>query len=921
MSLRRRSFVENPVVHVGVGASILAIAFPRDAAGALGMLALVALASVAIARHWARLPEVVRRPPADFTRWLVIALVVMFGMSTFWETLTQSPDWQGGDWGIQRSALAHAMGGIPGLELPAWDHTLSTGDAPFDMYPAFAYRVVGHVAWVLGLEDDLPLAFMITAVLVHVGIAVGTTALAMRFAPRWVALVVGMFALVDSGAVAHGGTVGLFKWALLHSAMSLAFALIAAVGVVESLRKPRVSATVMIWLGTALATATHPAGLVGAGAACVGLLGVALFAGDVPPRRPLLAVVHVVIGLALAAFIWMPLASRILLYGQHFPNALHQPAQFLEQLLGAPTPVSAFAMLSYAGLFGLVAGLWSRQAVVVFVAATTLALFVGMTDLPYLTLDLAPGRGSARLGVERLAQLARPLLGAAAAYTIAILIRAAREPWKTASPRRKAIAAAAIGIMSVAMLRAFPDFWRSATTRATAEARVLASDKIGRDELVAWAQQRMLEMTPAKFGRVLFETDTHEMIHLTAETGIPSFHMGPIPDMLLRERIENTSEASLRRFNVRWIVGIGRTPTLGDPATEIELGRFHVRELAAWDGAFARIEAGDQAAKVVTTRLDPHGPVEIEVTGTALPVLVTLGTGYYPRWRATHASGADEPVYAHPTIPGGELHVVSAWVAPGKTTFTVDGELPSDGDGRLLSILALLVAAGGTVAWSRRAWRTRLVRRIALGRAKLSPRIGKPLGRFGAGAIVLLVGARGVLVHCGPARDVGVGSGIRALATVEAKIDGEWQDCAYSHTMGEYRCPGLVTIYDGTASILNDAAPSWSFVTSAINASIEDSCQVRIWMRANLDGAYRASVSSGTATLTVDGEAPVEVTRDRDLSYASVGDRTLRVEASIYDHGWAFAMVKKDTIIPDRPFLEPPPVVAPAAIRAIHLRR
>src|SRR6185369_8894670 len=118
------------------------------------------------------------------------------------------------------------------------------------------------------------------------------------------------------------------------------------------------------------------------------------------------------------------------------------------------------------------------------------------------------------------------------------------------------------------------------------------------------------------------------------------------------------------------------------PASEKQLGWYHIREVRAWDGKFARIERG--TGEVTVTRLDDRA-VEVEVRGTTEPVLVALGTGFYPRWQARHASGAIEPVYAYPTVPGGHLHVVSAWLAPGHTTFTIDGPLPSDGDGRAIS--------------------------------------------------------------------------------------------------------------------------------------------------------------------------------------------------------------------------------------------
>ena len=142
------------------------------------------------------------------------------------------------------------------------------------------------------------------------------------------------------------------------------------------------------------------------------------------------------------------------------------------------------------------------------------------------------------------------------------------------------------------MLRALPEVWRTASASGeqpgAASSRPDAEQKL--TQLVAWAKQQMRSQAPESFGRALFEEDTHEEMHLTAETGLPTFHMGPIPDMLLRERIEDTSEASLARFNVRWVVGVGKSPTLGDenPDSEVELGTYHVRTLGAWDGKFLR---------------------------------------------------------------------------------------------------------------------------------------------------------------------------------------------------------------------------------------------------------------------------------------------------------------------------------------------
>ena len=624
-----------------VGAAILALAFPARASGSLGLGALAGALGVAAVVAWPHAPAWVRSPPERIASALVIAIVVVVGVAVFRDILTESPDWQMGDWGPQRAVLAHVMPALPGLDVPVWNQAVSTGDAPLELYPAMSYLVTGHLALALGLEHDLPLALMIVAVLVHLTIAAATTAIAMQVAPGPVALGIGLFTLVDSGAVAHGGTVGLFRWALLHSAFALAASTIAALGILAALRRPRLAASMTIWIATAIATAAHPAGLLAAAASMAALGAVALLASDLPPRRAIVALGHVALGVALGAMVWMPLAARILAYGQHFPNPMRAPARLLEDLLAAPSPVSAFAALEYLGYFGILAALWSRRAAPVFVAASAFVLLLGLCDAPYLALELAPGLGVARLGTERLAQLARPFLWAASGYGLSIFVAHMAVAWRGAPRARRLVAAALLGIIGGATLRAVPAVWTSASDRAANEARVYAADPFGRAELTQWATERAAELTPGRWARALFEEDTHEHFHLTAETGLPSFHLSPQPDLLLRERIEDGSEASLRRFNVRWVIAIDQSPSVGDPATEKVLGSYHIRELPSWDGKLARIERG--TGEVTVTRLDDRG-VELDVTGTTEPVLVVLGTGFYPRWRARHASGAAEPV-------------------------------------------------------------------------------------------------------------------------------------------------------------------------------------------------------------------------------------------------------------------------------------
>ncbi|MEO8704931.1 MAG: hypothetical protein ABI867_33065 [Kofleriaceae bacterium] len=901
-----RSLARSPGWQLVVGGAILALWFPSRLAGSLGLALAAAGVAVAIAEVWPRIPEWVRQPEAKLATAFVVTLVAMLGVSTFWDTLTVTPDWQMGDWGPQRAVLQRIMPSLPGLDVPVWNHAVSTGDAPLELYPKLAYIVTGHFALAANLGNDLPLAMMVVAVLVHVGIAVTTTPIAIRIAPRPIALIVGALTVVDSGAVAHGGTVGLFRWGLLHSAMALLFGTCAALGVMAAVRRPRLASSITIWVATALACIAHPAGLIAAVATLLGLAAVALLASDVPPRRAVVAMAHVILGIALGASAWMPLAERILAYGQHFPNAVRSPAKLLEDLMVYPSPVTAYAMLGYAGYFGILAGLWSRRSAVVFVAAVALVLLVGLCDLPYLALDLAPGQGIARLGTERLAQLARPFVAAAGAYAIWIVAKHALAGWSGASPRRRTIAIALVGVLTASFIRVLPPFWRNATSRAYGETQVLAADAGGRAQLTGWAMARATELRPDAYARALFELDTHEHFHLTAETGLPTLHLGPQPDLLLRERIEDATPESLRRFDIRWVIGVDKSPTFGDAGTEIVIGSFHIRSVTAWDGQFARIERGEGTVRV--TRLDDEAVV-IEVDAKQ-PVLVALGTGFYPRWRATHDSGRDEPVYAYRSTPTSTLSVVSAWVAPGKTTFTVDAPLPSDHDGRAITVLALALAIAATVIWRARRWRYRVLRRIA----RLPDYSGK-VAMYGAPLVLGLLVIKGCSDAERPIRALELGSGIRGNATVEARVaGGAWQTCDYHRVQAAHVCDGLLVAYDGMTALLNDAPPSWAFNTPGIVASADvPEVEMRVKLRAHLAGTYWSATSGDSAALDVSGEQTRLIERSI-VSYSDEGVRSMELRARIPMTTWTFTFVHDSTLAPRRDFLAAPPEAAPAAI-------
>jgi hypothetical protein len=894
------------------------IAFPGAPVGTIGRLIVLAAIGIAVAQAWPMLPDAVRVPDRRIANAITLGIVALVGLTVFWPVLAESPspEWQTGDWGPQHAVLARIMPHLPGLDVPVWNHAVSTGDAPLELYPALTYLVTGHLALLLGLEHDLPHAFMIVAALTHLGLALATTALAMRIASRPIAVIVGVFWLVDSGAISHGGTVGLFHWALLHSAFAHLWSMIAALGILTALHRPRLGASVTIWIGVAVSTAAHPAALITSATFGVALCAVALLAGDIKPRRALAALGHVAIGLALGATVWLPAAERVLAYGQHFPNELYTPDKLLQLVGQFAMPITSYSFIVYSGQLGSLFGMWTRRADLVFVGVVVIVLTLGLADGAYLSLGLAPSQSVARLGAIRMMMLVRPFVFAAAAFTLHALMSRARLGWIGAPARQRVVAAALLGIAFGTALRIVPEWWTAESDRALGEANQFATDLEGQRQLEDWATREAAQLAPDRFGRVLFEQTTHEHMHLTARTGLPSFHLSPIPDLLLRERIEDTSEASLARFNVRWIVAAGSSPRLGDEASERQLGGYHVRELKSWDGQFARVERGQGQVKV--TRLDDTA-VDIVVTAQA-PVLVALGTGFYPRWRATHESGTAEPVFALPSFPGSTVHVVAAWVAPGKTTFTCDGPLPSDGRGRLLSLAAALLAIALVIAWSRAQWRTRLLRRFVLLRetvhryTQVAVQLAVPL------AIIALLAA-GAIRHGRAQSALLVGSsGMRPIASVEARFIGasEWETCGFSPITGSYRCAGLVNVADGTVNIVNDAPPSWPFITPAITAFGEAfQVEVRIKRTLRLGGVYWLAASAGRADVTI-GERRLSIDKAKTVVELGRSEYTVEIVAPVPDDTpLSLVVVAERSLVPARPFLGAPPAQAPASVTAI----
>ncbi|HEY5923997.1 MAG TPA: hypothetical protein VIV11_20095 [Kofleriaceae bacterium] len=912
-----RWFGANPSAQLVLGGFVMMLVFAGAPIGTVGRLIIYGALGYAVARSWPSLPAAVRTPTPRVATAIAIGVVTLVGLTVFWPVMAQtpSPEWQTGDWGPQHAVLARIMPHLPGLDVPVWNHAVSTGDAPLELYPAFTYVVTGHLALLFGLENDLPHAFMIVATLTHLGIVIATTLLVMRVASKPIAVFIGIYYLVDSGAISHGGTVGLFHWALLHSAFAHLFSMVAALGIVAALYRPRIGISITIWLGIAISTAAHPAALITAVTFMIALAVVALLAADVLPRRAFAAIGHVLIGLALGATVWLPASERLLEYGQHFPNELYTPDKLLQLMGQFAMPITSYSFIVYSGYLGTLFGMWTRRADVIFIAIVVFVMLLGLCDGPYLALGLAPGKTVARLGAIRMMLLVRPFIFAAAAFTIYTLMRRARESWIGAGVRHRAIAAVLLGIMVGSLFRVLPEYWTAESDRALAEANQFAPDLNGQNQLEQWAVHEAAQITPDRWARAMFEVTTHEHMHLTAKTGLPSFHLTPIPDLLLRERIEDHSPASLARFNVRWTVGVGASPQLGDPTTERVFGIYHVREIKDWDGKFARIERGTGSVRV--TRLDDEA-VEIEVVSQA-PVLVALGMGYYPRWRATHASGANQPVYALPTIEGGKLHVVSAWVAPGKTVFTCDAPLPSDGRGRWLSFAAALLAIAAIIVWRRPRWRIRTLRRMLWLRNKVRANLRRGI-ELAVPAVVIVLVVAGAIARGQSATALLVGSsGIRPIAHVEARfVDGEWETCGFSPATGSYRCADLVNVSDATFNLMNDAPPSWAFITPSIAAYAEtSSIEIRITRTLRLGGRYWLGASAGNVKLLMDGSFSHEFGLKSTMEVPR-GEHTIELTARVPDEGTLHMIfVAERTLVPARDFLAQPPMQPPASVSAL----
>jgi hypothetical protein len=213
----------------------------------------------------------------------------------------------------------------------------------------------------------------------------------------------------------------------------------------------------------------------------------------------------------------------------------------------------------------------------------------------------------------------------------------------------------------------------------------------------------------------------------------------------------------------------------------------------------------------------------------------------------------------------------------------------------------------------------RVLRRAAWLRTKVRARWRRGI-EIAVPAVLVFMLVAGIITTQRSATAVLVGSsGIRPVAHVEARfVDGEWETCGFSPFTGSYRCGDMVNISDGTTNLVNDAPPSWAFITPAINAYAETrQIEVRITRTLHLGGRYWLGASSGKVKLQMDSDFTHEFGLKSTLEIPR-GEHTIQLTGRVPDDGQlSMVFVAERTLVPERTFLAAPPAEPPASVSAI----
>jgi hypothetical protein len=880
---------------------LVTIVAPDSGAAGLALVVLVAALGAALtfsARRWS--PPSLPAWSHDWVVTLAIGVLCVHLFAPIWD----SAMWRAYDWGPHHANLKYLVDALREGHVPRWVHGVSTGDSPYELYPLLPYYLAARIA-IWTDTTDLTLVMLRGAILIHSLSAVSAALLARRLLSVPWALLVGVAILYDDSSVWAGGAGGVLHMGVTHAALANAIWSLVLLSVVDALRRPSWSPTIRIWLFTALALACHPLAFSSALATCAALLVVSPLAFDVRAHRTLTAMVHVLIGVGLCAVIWLPLTQRLTLYGVHFSLAGVPAWELVDNLMrgrvdGTITP------LLLMGYVGVIVALLSRCGAIMLTAVFAATLLAGLVDQPYVLLDLAPSHETARFQTTRLLSSAKPCLLICGAFLVSVALSSVRA---RAAGRNQAWLGAALALIGFSVLRGFVPFADNLRNELHQLAQTRVWDAPGLKQLSEWARQQNEALPAGRIARLLHEDHRrfYSVYHVGAASGLPTLWPGPVSCLFLRERIEDTSAESLRRFNVRWVMRLDKPPSLGDPDTELRFGRYFVRELSSWDGQFARVERGGGYA--VVSELEDERVV-VELRDTSTPSLVALGMGYYPRWQATHeASGALE-TYALPSMPEGTLSVLSAWLPPGRTVFSPTGALASDAAGWWASLLALLAVASSQVIERRKAWRFAALKTVVRG-VRWCQRHARRLSLAGTvgGSMALVVYA--VTARTEPAGALQLGNALLGAARVQIETtDGEWSDCDYSMFQGGYRCDGTVLVQDTMADLLDDAPPSPPFSVPAILATSQrpGTRTMRVTVPARLSGAYWAAATGGSVSVSVGDRPPVSLSPERDLLQWALDEaETITIEARFsHEQRLKFAVVRRADIDVDRNYPQAP---------------
>jgi hypothetical protein len=435
-----------------IGLTVLLLLYtlflPLSGGAGLAALVLVALAGAMLALASRQIRFRLPSWACNGIAALVTLLVAVGLFAGPWNT----PGFRIHDWGPHHANLKHLVDGLRRGHIPLWVQSVSTGDSPYDLYPLLPYYLAAKAA-IWGNARDLTLVLVRTAIVGHTIAALGAALLAVRIV-RWPwAIVVGFAAVYDGGSAWGGGVDGLLSLGVLHSALANATLPFLLIAVLSALERPRWWNAVGIWLLVALVIACHPLGVMSGLATAGALLMVALLARDVSPLRALAAFAHVVLGVLLAAFIWMPLNQRLLLYGIHFGLPGMLAWQGFGHLLAQSIPEATIAPLIYAGYAGILVGVLSRRAGPTLLACLAGILMAGLFDQLWVLLHLAPSLETARFQAVRLASSAKISLYVCGAYLLDVAFRAALPKRPDGTNHPSLVMASLLALVVFALLR------------------------------------------------------------------------------------------------------------------------------------------------------------------------------------------------------------------------------------------------------------------------------------------------------------------------------------------------------------------------------------------------------------------------------------------------------------------------------------